>query len=68
VRVHWIQILKTFWKYLKVSFRVPIEIVEMKTRNATTRSELLDGQREIIARQTTPPLESAREFLAFRYW
>jgi hypothetical protein len=52
VRVHWIQILKTFWKYLKVSFRVPIEIVDMKDRNATTRSELLDGQREIIARQT----------------
>ena len=52
LRTYWVQILKTFWKYLKVSARVPIEIVDMKDRNAVTRQELLDGQREIITRQT----------------
>lgn len=51
LRTHWIQVLKTLWKYIKISFRVPVELVAMKEWGITAKEELIGGQQAIMANQ-----------------
>lgn len=48
LRTHWIQLLKTLWKYVKVSFRLPLELVEIKEWGTATKHELVSGQQQIM--------------------
>lgn len=48
-REKWLVFLKLLWKYLRISFRMPIEMVNLIERTESMEARLMNGQDRIIS-------------------